>query len=1688
MGIFKDRTDWINEKIGSTKDEIDKRLLSNGFIPESLQHEYKEYMASRTHSGGDEDLDKISNANYFGIQSHTISRVAGKMVAGTGFLNPVLVKGSITDVVETINKIIGSNAFEKKEPAKPNETLKEAAKKSPNVIFATMPKTEQQKDRNNPTMETKKYNERNYTFFSDPGHGWLQVPLSELKELGIENEITPYSYEKDGYVYLEEDADLSTYLNAIRKAYNIPSDYKFSGFRDSYSDNTPIRNYRSYEPKKQAKPFTIKEPVKPMKKQKITPSVPITKKDVANIVNKNLINDDANDKRTQDISETIKKYNPGLSEDQIKAWVYHKRKFGNPMRGWEKFFISGGKNSNVLLKTIKDTTVKDNKYVDLRTIPADTILGAKTKFKNTYGTETLVICKTAQGELLWVNVKDVKEITNNTGESQSELDRLVKAHALIFDGSEYYPYPVYLFGNIYEKIDILNENKELIVTAYGEQLFNDQLEKVKKYVPGMKSFRDPVRGNRPHILSLSQFASDPAIFGVMELNEEVGIKMGTSRRGRFQAIDEKISLYQAFQYWFDEFVKDIELKNTTKADIKKYYFAKSISWPKDSDGKDVYTNAQKEEFVGNARIAAEDLFSDFLSTALTFEDSVALDAIWNKKYNAYTNVIQFVDEIPIAFEGATHFGKAQLDVRPAQRQGLAYLQLTGSGCLAYDVGFGKTLTGILNIAQLLSQGAIKRPLIVVPKPTYKNWLRELFGYWSDGEKIQFEKFEGAQYYYGVFSGITNVKVNDWYNLSGDHYKKLLAKNDNDLDKLVPENSITVVSYKGFEQMGFSRDVSQDMFDSIARVLMQKDAMEAMKEKEAAGFYQKVQGWLGLGNKNAIVTVDKCGFDHITVDEAHNFKNVFPSCGKDPATGRKLFNISAGQSTRAVKMYFITNYIQSKYGKRVALLTATPFTNSPLEMYSMLSFIGLETLNSYNLFNIKKFFEQFILENIEYTVDAKGEIITKPVIKSFKNVKLLQTILYNHFHYKDNPKEAGVVRPCRIDLPNTDISTYLEMNEWQRRNQATVKTMAKSVSRSNPGAVLKAINMSLNNAFSPYAFDDSRPQSSEEFIDNSPKIKYVVECIRTIKEWHESREEECSGIIIYSNRGKDFFEYIQEYLYDYLGFKRKVMYDEESISEVELITGGGSEAQDDHKELIKDAFNAGAVKIIIGTGTIREGINLQKRSAVTFDLYPEWNPTDILQLKGRNWRQGNRFGYVRFVMPLVINSMDNFINQKLDEKGKRIANLWALNETSNTIDNDNALDPSEIKYALVDDAQEKFKMKYDTQKAEMERTFSVLKDNKKVLSEISYNINSLKDSEQDIFDSLTESKVQWIEYLDKLRSYNLKQLKEESLTKTVQSIERAIKNTSELIEALNAYTTVRYDMAKFLEVVRMVRERDYTVFTDMGSTGKKIADELRDIIGWGSSSFSVSDWTRDRLVSSYSAVKKAEKSVLNAYGKNWNDDISDISVEVDKRIEELKAAAELVQSEEYKQKMVQEIEDDMARAREVRGDLQEQVNKFASLNYLLSYGSDAVDRENCPLPIGPCCENNNIEVIHVDKEIKEPIGTIQTPEDTVEPELTVELLEHAISTSEEVLNLLEGQDLLDTQHALETYREMLAEMKGAEKGSKKKTGSKKLKNGGPAGDRSKAAHNKDHKYFNPLEDHEVEYAKTHNRKKRRYKTS
>lgn len=84
---------------------------------------------------------------------------------------------------------------------------------------------------------------KTFDFISDPGHGWVKVPVSLLQGLGISREITRYSYMRGAYAYLEEDCDATTFHQAYEKCFGFPPKYRE---RNAGQKSSRVRGYDQY--------------------------------------------------------------------------------------------------------------------------------------------------------------------------------------------------------------------------------------------------------------------------------------------------------------------------------------------------------------------------------------------------------------------------------------------------------------------------------------------------------------------------------------------------------------------------------------------------------------------------------------------------------------------------------------------------------------------------------------------------------------------------------------------------------------------------------------------------------------------------------------------------------------------------------------------------------------------------------------------------------------------------------------------------------------------------------------------------------------------------------------------------------------------------------------------------------------------------------------------------------------------------------------------------------------------------------------------------------------------------------------------------------------------------------------------------------------------------------------------------
>ena len=1069
--------------------------------------------------------------------------------------------------------------------------------------------------------------------------------------------------------------------------------------------------------------------------------------------------------KTTSFKENEQAYNQNISKEEKQAWVWWKRSIGIPMFGWEEYFLPTEGDFNEIVVTNKATTIKDNHFRDILDVPANYTLGKFIR-KHSYSKDSTYLIVRSQEGLVYVLESACKIEKGKVRTSESAFHKLISSGALYYFGGELLPYPVYAYNNMYDRQLQLAEDKEYIIKNFGQSIYDNHFNVCHKTksvdnpygaLPEPKSIMSQDIEFRPIITVISKFASYEEEFAINTVRDEY---LDTEKAEDLKKVNGKVerkktkekinlefngstkySLQIVFCKWLFTLNTDTDFKKTDAVNIVDYYIN---SRPLRDDN---LSKEEKSEIKANARNEGEELFQKFLHEVLTYEDQRRLDITWNRLYNGQSKVRY--DKIPIGFECSRMFKTGVLQIKPMQREVIGFIEMQGSGVISLDVGGGKTMSMIILLAMGIMQGKFKRPLLVVTKPVYKQFIKEIIGY---------EDKKTGDFVAGVLSH-TGIIVNEWGNL-GSEIQRKLKKSDSSSDenfdikaltKKVPEKSITVITKEGIKKLGYSQKQISGFLEDLVQIFendKDSDKSERDKEKKA----QSIREMIGASVKNSIADVDTLGFDALFADEAHNYKNVFK--GIPPAKDSnepKRYDLTGSQSEFGIRMFFLSNYIQRVHGRSVVLATATPFTKAILEIYSMLSMVALENLKRNNIISLKDFCDLFIIRTVEWVANIAGELKEKEVIKNFINADILRNLINNFVYYRNISAFTNVILPCKINLPlinrkendrmirispDKQITTYLAMTPKQSENQKRIENMIKAGqfkgAKGGKALIFKGIAQSLDNALSPYLLGE-RWEDEVDFVESSPKIHAACMCIKSVKEWCvKNGEDSMPGQIIYANRAVEFFPVIKKYLNNKVGFKTDLSYNKSSVDEVELITGKTTEGR---KEIIQSAFNEGVCKVIIGTATIQEGLNLQGHATDIYVIQSEWNPTSMVQLAGRIHRQGNPYGYIRFTVFLVQDSVDIPIFQKNEEKISRINEL--LEQNGEKIIDSDTLDAEEIKYALITDVDLIVKMLFDQEVKELEKEYKRVNYQINIINDIDFDLKGYKDYKNKVINEITK---------------------------------------------------------------------------------------------------------------------------------------------------------------------------------------------------------------------------------------------------------------------------------------------------------------------------------------------------------------
>lgn len=775
----------------------------------------------------------------------------------------------------------------------------------------------------------------------------------------------------------------------------------------------------------------------------------------------------------------------------------------------------------------------------------------------------------------------------------------------------------YLQGDIYEKLDQLE--KEDI----SEKQKDIQRKKLLSVLPEAKTTEE-ISFN-PTSDFIREFES-----GIIKEKEDYDWSTRTKR---------KIMEKQPLDSLYLEYVNNLsrsERGDVTYSNIYDFIKGNKIRidyrYPAGcySDKERAEFRKQKSaEVLSKLKNVVDKTFNDFVRTELSKDVQEKLAKEWNRQFNAVYN--PDYTKMPMIVKGlnSEFYGK-KLELQNVQIEGVNFLTNKGVGLLGFEVGVGKTLTGIISTVQNMQMGRCHKPLILVPKQVKDNWIRE------------------------INQAFPNIVVNDVGNFS--KFKGEIA-----------DNTLTVATYEALGNIWY-----EDSIESLTNKIysVQNDfSRESTKRgqektKETA---EKMLGEAEKGNKK-LFTIQELGFDHITVDEAHNFKNLFDKAKADGQEGNTYANIIGGsQSTRAARLFLLAQHILNEnHNRNVFMLTATPFNNSPIEVFNMVSFIGKDKLDKMGLYNVYQFMENYADISSDWIVNSNNEVEYKQIVTGFKNASSLRELIKSVMLIR-SAEDAGIIRPekhtKRVILEPSEAQ--LELIK-QAEEEATT-------GKKDDGAILKAINQSRQATLSPDIATGNFEVSPENFVKNSPKIHYVMEAVEAMK-----KKDSSTSQIIYMPLGVKFLPKMKDYLVNKGVYK---------ADEIAIIDSG---VADDKISKITDSFNDkdGKIKLVIGTNKIKEGMNLNKNSSVLYVPYMDWNPTDFVQVVGRIWRRGNRYSKIRVVVPLLKNSSDSFMFQKLNEKTDRINNI--MDESKEYIDT-SELNTAEEKINMISNPDKKVRM-------------------------------------------------------------------------------------------------------------------------------------------------------------------------------------------------------------------------------------------------------------------------------------------------------------------------------------------------------------------------------------------------------------
>ena len=605
----------------------------------------------------------------------------------------------------------------------------------------------------------------------------------------------------------------------------------------------------------------------------------------------------------------------------------------------------------------------------------------------------------------------------------------------------------------------------------------------------------------------------------------------------------------------------------------------------------------------------------------TPERRLAIEHAYNRQFRGYIAPTYTAEPLAIA-----RWRKDGPRLHPHQVAGGRRILANRGGLLAFDVGVGKTYTGIAVLARARQEGWCKRPVVLVPNSIVWKWVADIQRVLPDyriavigSKKKTISRGERK----GLATSDTDTpqeRAEKWTRFQAGEYDVVLLTYTALGRTRMNEKAVRAYADK---TEAIQREVALRRRNAAKRKKLSERDEAILREGIAAWVAQQMEladGW----EYDPGIAWDDIGVDMLIVDEAQNYKNLYLPEDREGGVPRFMGNPGDG-SKRAWQLDFRCAAVRKRTGGTgVVLLSATPAKNSPLEFYNLIQYVDPDAWRRMGIRDPEQFIDRYLRIEIRPVVTPSMEVEERGAVVGFQNLHELRDTILRYGEFK-TAEDVGLKLPDpKVEMVEVDMDAGQDAkyDRYVREIEAALKSDDPSDKAKILGLLarmaLVAIHSQLDQGFGW--------KNAEQVSDpSSPKFEALAERVLA--------NRTCGHIVFVDNVAAH--RWVKMVL-----VREGIAADRIGVLNAE-VAPNAADRQRIAKEFNGDAEEGMAPKfdVVIANQIAYEGIDLQTRTCAIHHLDLPWEPATLQQRNGRGVRQGNTLSAIAIYYYFARRSQD-----------------------------------------------------------------------------------------------------------------------------------------------------------------------------------------------------------------------------------------------------------------------------------------------------------------------------------------------------------------------------------------------------------------------------------------------------------------